>query len=107
MAARDIGMRARGRRIAVADRQQSLRDRVPAARMAPLAASRSNFLRQPPQRAQDTPRDHSVDDDDAERQRKDRQRGMHPPVVPGQREFARLIGDPRRTGRRECDQEQE
>ena len=82
MAARDIGMPARGGGIAVADREQALRDGVSAPRATPFARASADPFRQPPQRAQDAPRQHRRDDRNAERQREHRQRGMNAPAVP-------------------------
>ena len=106
MFARDFGMRARGDGIAVSDRQQSLRDGVPAAGVTPLAAAASDIARHSPQAAQNRPEHHRRDDDDAEHQHEHRQRGLDAQAAPGQHEVAGLLGDPGRTRGTERDQQQ-
>ena len=107
MAARDVGMAAGRGGIAVADRQQSVRDGVAAAGLAAFAPAAPETLRRAPQRAQDRPRQHRRDNGDAERQREYRQRGLDAPAAPRQRDVAALIGNPCRAGRCERDQHQE
>ena len=58
VALRIVGMPARGRRIAMTDREQALRDGVAAARMAALVPPLAHALRRAPQPAQDRPQEH-------------------------------------------------
>ena len=105
MAPRDVGVRAGGAGIAVADREQPLRDGVPAPRMTPLVARAANPLRGAPEPAQDRPGQHRRDDDHAEREHEHRQRCMDFPNAPRQRDIAALVGDPRSARRCERDQD--
>ena len=107
MAARDIGMAAGGGGIAMADREQPLGDGMAAARLTAFAPAAPETLRRAPQRAQDGPRQHGRDNDDAERQREHRQRGLDAPAAPRQHDVAALIGNPGRARRCERDQHQE
>src|SRR5579871_6226432 len=107
MAARGCGVQARGGRIAMADREQAMGDRVPAAGVTAFAAHFAHSFRQSPQRAKQAPREHCRDDRDQKSNRKLQQRDMRPPAVPWEQDFARLIGEPGRAPRRERDQEQE
>ena len=90
----------------MADRQQALRDRMPAAGVTPFAPAFADPPRRTPQAAQDRPQHHGRDDDDAEPQREDRQRGFDAPAAPRQHDLAGLIGNPRRARRCERDQHQ-
>src|SRR5579872_1398577 len=107
MAARGCGVQARGGRIAMADREQAVGDRVPPAGMTAFAARFANSLRQSPERAKQAPREHRRDDRNQKSNRKLQQSDMRPPAVPREQDFARLIGQPGRAPRRERDQEQE
>ncbi len=104
MTPRDVGMGAGGAGIAVADREQSLGDGVPAPRMTPLAPRAAYPGRRAPEPAQDRPRQHGGDDDHAEGEYELRQRSFDPPAVPRQHHSAALFGDPRSTRRRQGDQ---
>ncbi len=75
MLAGGFGMDAGGGGIAVADREQPLRDRIPAAGLTPFAPAAPHPLRRAPHAAQDRPHHHRRDDDDAQHQHEDRQRG--------------------------------
>src|SRR5258706_6125889 len=96
MAARDIGVPARGAGIAMADRNEPVADGMAAARVTPLAGPAPELFRRAPQPAQNAPDQHRGDDGDAERQRKYRQRRLNAPAAPRQRDVAGLIGNPRR-----------
>ena len=75
--------RAGGGGIAMADREQALRDGMPAAGLTPFAPAALRIragVRHSPRRI-----DHTIiggDDDDAERQREHRQRGLDAPAAP-------------------------
>ena len=79
---RIVGMPARGGGIAVADREQALRDGMTAARMTALAPTLAHAVRRAPQPAQDRPEQDGRDHDDAERQHEHRQRGLDAPAAP-------------------------
>ena len=70
MTPRDVGMQARGGGIAMADREQSLRDRMPAAGMTPFAAMALETFWQPPERKQYRPGQNRRDNNNADQDRK-------------------------------------
>src|SRR5947208_6310836 len=94
MSSRNVGVGARRRGIAVADRQQAMGDRMPAAGVTPFATATPDTFRRAPQSAQHRPYHHGRDDDDAEPQRKYRQRGHETRAAPRQRYVAGLLGNP-------------
>ena len=76
MFARGFGVDARGGGIAMADRQQPLRDRMPAAGLTPLAPAAPHACRRAPYATQGRPNHHRRNDDDAQHQHEDRQCGL-------------------------------
>jgi hypothetical protein len=90
----------------MADRQQSLRDRMPAAGLTPFAPVLAHTRRRAQHATQDCPRHHGRNDDDAQHQHEDRQRGLDAVAAPGQHDIASLLGDPGRAGRSQRDQQQ-
>jgi hypothetical protein len=91
----------------MADCEQPLRDRIPAARMTPLAAGFADFLRQPTQETQHAPGNHRGDNGAAKPNREFQQREMRSSTIPWERDIARLIGKPSGASGRERDQQQE
>src|SRR5207247_5477325 len=96
MATRDIGMQAGSGGIAMANREQPVGDGMAAAGVATFAPAAPDTFRHAPERAQDSPGEHPRNNGHAERQREYRQRGLHAPAAPRQRDVAGLIGNPRR-----------
>ena len=82
MFARRLGVHASRRGIAVADRQQSLRDRMPAAGLTPFTPAAPHTRRRAPHAAQDRPNHHRRNDDNAQRQHEHRQRGLNAIAAP-------------------------
>ena len=89
----------------MADRQQALRDRMPAAGVTPFAPAFADPSRRAPQAAQDRPQHHGRDDDDAEPEHEHRQRCMDFPDAPRQRDIAGLLGNP--CSPRRCERDQD
>jgi hypothetical protein len=81
MSARRFGVETGSGGIAVPDRQQSLRDRLPSTRLTPLAAAMPDACRRAPQAAHDCPQHHGRDNDDAKPQHEYRQRGLDAPAA--------------------------
>src|SRR6185437_970384 len=101
---RRFGMGAGGGGIALADREQALRDGMPAARDAFFAAMPADVSRRAPQRAQQIPDDHRRDDGNAEQQREGRHARRGAPGPPCHHDIAGLVGDPCRASAGERDQ---
>src|ERR1700735_141789 len=81
MTARDIGMLPGGRGIAMADREQSLCDRVSAPRAPSLVPVAPDTSRHAPERQQYRPGQNRQDNNDADQQHEYRQRGMSLPTA--------------------------